>query len=209
MSVIMEYVINLKRLSQSLDYKVTTDAGDEHTFLGLFEGQLESTVIFPLERSEMVASDRFTKGNPMGIVERVKCSAFPKEMPVKVCCTRGISWAFFHINVWQIVFVLGRQMLPGEGIAVGFAAVSVIGVGGSVYIDVIRGLANLSVPRSSLAMASRVLRCAIRTVEKHGTDAQKRVHHSSLVSCQDRKGVVLSAASLELPPRLHQTCQPL
>lgn len=50
----------------------------------------------------------------MGIVERVKCSAFPKETPVKVCCTSGISWAFFPINVWQIVFVLGRQMLQGE-----------------------------------------------------------------------------------------------
>lgn len=37
MSVIMEYEISLKRLSQSLGYEVTTDAGDESIFLGLFE----------------------------------------------------------------------------------------------------------------------------------------------------------------------------
>lgn len=36
MSVIMEYEINLKHLSQSLGYKVATDAGDESIFLGLF-----------------------------------------------------------------------------------------------------------------------------------------------------------------------------
>lgn len=148
--------------------------------------------------------------------ERVKCSALPKETHVKVCCPSGISWAFFPINVWQIVVVLGRQMLPGEyrwrgraGIALGFAEVSVMGVGGSVYIDVIRGLANLTVPRSSLAVASCGLRCPVCTVEKHGRDYQERVHCSSLVSCQDRSGIVLSATLLNLPPPLHRTWQPL
>lgn len=84
-----------------------------------------------------------------------------------------------------------------------------MGVGGSVYIDVVRGLANLPVPRSSLAMASHGLRCAIHAVEKHGTDSQKRVCCSSLVSCQDRRGIVLSAASVDLPPPLHWMWQPL
>lgn len=62
----------------------------------------------------------------MGLVE---CQIFPKETPVRVYFTSGISWAFFPRNV----FVLGRQMLQGVrlgcskdrvGIALGFAAVS-------------------------------------------------------------------------------------
>lgn len=61
------------------------------------------------------------------------------------------------------------------GIALCFAAVSVLGVGGSVYIGVFRDLANLAVPRSSVAMASCGLRRAVCTVEKHGRDSQERV----------------------------------
>lgn len=51
----------------------------------------------------------------MGFVE---CQMFPKETPVRVCFTSGISWAFFPINV----FVLGRQMLQGEDCWRGWAA---------------------------------------------------------------------------------------
>lgn len=79
-------------------------------------------VIVPLEQSEMVASEGFAKGNVMEIVQRVKCSAFPKETPVKVCCISGVSWALFPIIVWQTVFVLGRQMLQGENCWRGRAA---------------------------------------------------------------------------------------
>lgn len=50
-----------------------------------------------------------------------------------------------------------------------------MGVGGSVYIGVFRDLANLAVPRSSVAMASCGLRRAVCTVEKHGRDSQQRV----------------------------------
>lgn len=73
MSVVMEYEIISKHLSQSLGSDLWKGMG------GGGEGQLESTVIFPLEQSEMVAPERFTKENLMGIVEGVNCSVFPKE----------------------------------------------------------------------------------------------------------------------------------
>jgi len=101
----------------------------------------------------------------------------------------------------------GRAAAKTAGAALGFAAVSAMGAGDSVYVDVIRSPANMSVPRSSLAIASCGLRHAVCAVEKQGTDSQGRVCCYSLVSCQDIRGVVLSAASLDClltSPRMWQ-----
>lgn len=174
----MDYEINLKHLSQRLDYEVATDAGDMRIFLCLFERLCATGAYYhsPREWSEIVSSERFTKGNLMGLVE---CQIFPKETPVRVYFMGGISWAFFPRNV----FVLGRQMLQGEDCWRDWAATKIeeellwvccsliMGVGGSLCIG---DLDNLAVSRSSVAMASSGLRCAV-CMEKHGRDFQERV----------------------------------
>lgn len=142
-------------------------------------GSLQSAIVFLEEWSEMVAPERFTNGSH----EEGCIYIIPWENSCENHFTHGISLSLFSLKC--LANGARERHLESQDCSkdraetsLGFAAVSFMGIGGSICVEVVSDLASLSIPKTSLGIVS----CG--TVEKSGTDCQKWVRCSSWVSCR-------------------------